>query len=148
MMRAASGGVRRAPVVVGREVELDGLLRAVRATRAGAAHSVFLVGEGGVGKTRLLAEVAAEGRQLGVAVMSGRSPVATPTAFSVIAEALRSWLRAHPANDSMGPFDAGVRLVLPEWPGDRASGAGLTDAQLRLLALEGVVRLVQDTAVG
>ena len=62
-----SGGVRRAAVVVGREVELDQLVRAVHAARDGDSRCVFLVGEGGVGKTRLLAEVAAEGRQLGLA---------------------------------------------------------------------------------
>ena len=146
MTRDASGAVRRASVVVGREVELERLIRAVRGARAEGSNCVFLVGEGGVGKTRLLGEVAAEGRQLGVAVMSGRSPVTSPVAFSVVAEALRSWLRAHPVNGSMGPFDGGLRLILPEWSSDAASSAGMTDAQLRLLALEGIVRLVQDIA--
>jgi DNA-binding NarL/FixJ family response regulator len=141
-----SGGVRRAAVVVGREVELDHLVRAVQAARAGEPRCVFLVGEGGVGKTRLLAEIAAEGRKLGLAVMTGRAPVTTPVAFSVIAEALRSWLRAHPSGSPIAPFDAGLRLVVPEWPGDMTSSAGLSDAQLRLLALEGVVRLVQEIA--
>jgi DNA-binding CsgD family transcriptional regulator/tetratricopeptide (TPR) repeat protein len=139
------GGVRRAAVVVGREVELDQLVRAVHGAREGGSSCAFLVGEGGVGKTRLLAEVAAESRQLGLAVMAGRSPVATPVAFSVLAEALRSWLRANDGDRAMPPFDAGLRLVLPEWPGAATAG-GLSDAQLRLLALEGVVRLVQDIA--
>src|SRR6266446_2108148 len=115
------GGVRRAAVVVGREVELDQLVRAVHETRAGGSSCAFLVGEGGVGKTRLLAEVAAESRQLGLAVMAGRSPVTTPVAFSVVAEALRSWLRGHRADRLMPPYDAGLRLMLPEWPSDGAS---------------------------
>jgi DNA-binding CsgD family transcriptional regulator/tetratricopeptide (TPR) repeat protein len=117
----------------------------VHAARAGESTTAVLVGEGGVGKTRLLAEVARESRQLGLPVLSGRSPVTTPVAFSVVAEALRSWLRAHPTETSMAPYDAGLRLVLPEWP----SGAQeqiLSEAQLRLLALEGVVRLVQHIA--
>src|SRR5438874_4962819 len=114
--------------------------------RSGAAKCVVLVGEGGVGKTRLLAELAAASRQLGVAVLSGRAPVTTPVAFSVVAEALRSWLRAQPAVASLPPFDAGLRLVLPEWPGDADSPTGLSDAQLRLLALEGIVRLVARIA--
>jgi len=88
-VRTASGRVRRASVVVGREVELDHLLRAVPAARAGDAGAVFVVGEAGIGKSRLLGEVASEGRQLGLAVLSGRAPVTTPVAFSVIAEALR-----------------------------------------------------------
>jgi DNA-binding NarL/FixJ family response regulator len=143
----ASGGVRRAAVVVGREVELDQLVRAMNAARAGASGCVFLVGEGGVGKTRLLAELAAESRQHGLAVMTGRTPVTSPVAFSVVAEALRSWLRAHPPTAPMPPFDAGLRLVIPEWPDDATNGSGLSDAQLRLLALEGVVRLVQSIAL-
>src|SRR5439155_14469302 len=139
-----SGGVRRAGVVVGREVELDQLVRSAHATRAGASSCVFLLGEGGVGKTRLLAEVAAESRQLGLAVMAGRSPVTTPVAFSVVAEALRSWLRGHRVDLAMSPYDAGLRLVLPEWPSDGASASSLSEAQLRLLALEGVVRLTRE----
>jgi DNA-binding CsgD family transcriptional regulator/tetratricopeptide (TPR) repeat protein len=132
-------------MVVGREVELDHLRRAFHAAREGGSRCVFLVGEGGVGKTRLLAEVAAESRQLGLGVMAGRSPVTSPVAFSVVSEALRSWLRAHPTARAMAPFDAGLRLLLPEWPVDTAADV-LSDAQLRLLALEGVVRLVQEIA--
>jgi DNA-binding NarL/FixJ family response regulator len=145
-VRTASGRVRRASVVVGREVELDHLLRAVPAARAGAGGSAFVVGEAGIGKTRLLGEVAAEGRQLGVAVLSGRAPVTTPVAFSVIAEALRSWIRVQPDVAPLPPFDAGLRLVLPEWPADADAPSGLSDAQLRLLALEGVVRLISRIA--
>jgi ATP/maltotriose-dependent transcriptional regulator MalT len=133
-------------VVVGREFEIDHLLRAVHESRAGGSSCVFLVGEGGVGKTRLLAEVAAESRQLGLAVLAGRSPVTTPVAFSVVAEALRSWLRAHRIETTMAPYDAGLRLVLPEWPSDGASATSLSEAQLRLLALEGVVRLTREIA--
>ena len=99
-----------------------------------------------MGKTRLLGEVGVTGRQLGLAVMTGRAPVATPMAFSVVCEALRSWLRAHPADAAMAPYDAGLRLVVPEWPVGADAAGGLTDAQLRLLAFEGVVRLVQHIA--
>jgi len=143
MRGGGTGGVRRAAVVVGREVELDLLERAVADVRAGAAECVLLVGEGGVGKTRLLSEVASEARRQGLAVLAGRAPITTPVAFSVVAEALRSWLRGHDAGIGSTPFDAGLRLVLPEWPVGSAPIA-LTEAQLRLLALEGVVRLVQS----
>lgn len=143
-------GVRRAGVVAGREVELDLLLRAVRGARAGEASCTLLVGEGGVGKTRLLGEAAAAGRQLGVGVLAGRAPITTPVAFSVVAEALRSWLRGHPrprAEESTGsPLDRGLRLVLPEWAGSPDGAADLSGPQLRLLALEGVVHLVREIA--
>jgi DNA-binding CsgD family transcriptional regulator/tetratricopeptide (TPR) repeat protein len=99
-------------------------------------------GEGGIGKTRLLADVVACAERLGVAVLAGRAPLATPAAFSLVADALRSWLRSHPVTDPMAPFDRGLSLVLPEWSVSSAPddlGAG----QRRLLALEGVVHLLR-----
>src|SRR5689334_18066437 len=83
-----SGGLARAPVVVGREVELDTLRRAVRGAQSGDSACLFVVGEGGIGKTRLLAESEAFARQLDLAVLSGRPPIANPVAFSVVADAL------------------------------------------------------------
>jgi DNA-binding CsgD family transcriptional regulator/tetratricopeptide (TPR) repeat protein len=106
-----------------------------------------VLGEGGVGKTRLLTEAAAEANRLGLAVLTGRSGVAGPSAFGVLAEALRSWLRAHRTDPRPpSPLDRGLRMVVPEWPGDDLGAPGLSDSQLRLLALEGVVQLVRDIA--
>ena len=141
-------GVRRAAVVAGREIELDLLVRAVRAARAGDATCILLVGEGGVGKSRLLAEAAAAARQLSLGVLAGRAPITTPVAFSVVAEALRSWLRGHPVTPGgqLSPFDPGLRLVLPEWGGSSDSPHDLSAAQTRLLALEGIVQLARDIA--
>lgn len=138
-------GIARAPIAVGREEELELLRGAVRAAQAGRATCVVLVGEGGIGKTRLLAETNALGHRLGLAVLPGRAPVTTPPSFSVIAEALRSWLRNHADMPSMGAFDRGLRLVLPEWP-QPAEPVELDAGQLRLLALEGIARLVRDIA--
>src|SRR6266545_516146 len=95
----------------------------------------LLLGEGGIGKTRLLGETAALGEELGLAVLSGRAPIATPAAFSVISDALRSWLRTHPVTDPMVHYDRGLGLVLPEWP-VAATTAELEPGQRRLLALE------------
>ena len=131
-------------MVVGREVELELLLRSVANARAGQSSCILLLGEGGVGKTRLLGEVATAARQLGLGVLTGRAPITSPLAFSVVAEALRSWLRGHP-HGPMGPFDRGLRLVLPEWP-EAATASELSESQLRLLALEGVVQLVRAIA--
>ena len=135
-------GLTRASVVVGRDVELDLLRRAVHQARAGLATCVLLRGEGGIGKTRLVSETAVVAGQLGLAVLSGRAPMATPAAFSVITDALRSWLRTHPMTDPMAPFDRGLGLVLPEWP-VTAVPADLDPGQRRLLALEGVVQLLR-----
>lgn len=135
-------GVTRASVVIGREPELDLLHGAVQHARAGRARCLLIQGEGGIGKTRLLSEVAALAEQLGLAVLSGRAPIMNPPAFSVISDALRSWLRTHPLADPLIPFDRGLGLVLPEWP-VASTAVELEPGQRRLLALEGVVQLIR-----
>ena len=131
-------GVRSATVLVGREAELDQLLRAVRGARAGQPSCTLVVGEGGVGKTRLLGEATAAARRMGLGVAAGRAPITEPAPFSIIAQALRSWSRGHPLTPTRSPFDQGLRLVLPEWEAPDGHAADLTAAQLRLLALEGI----------
>jgi len=138
------GGVRRSSVVVGRQAELDRLRTAVRAAASGAGDAVVLVGEGGIGKTRLLNEAAQEARRRGVPVLVGRASVAVPVSFGMIAESLRSWLRGK-GTPAPSVYDAGLRLMLPEWPAPAAS-SGLNDSQLRLLALEGLVDVVRGIA--
>ena len=132
------GGVRSATVLVGREAELDQLLRAVRGARAGQPSCTLVVGEGGIGKSRLLGEATAAARRLGLGVAAGRAPITGPAPFSIVAQALRSWSRGHPLTPTRSPFDQGLRLVLPEWETPDGLAADLTAAQLRLLALEGI----------
>jgi eukaryotic-like serine/threonine-protein kinase len=76
------GGAPSVPVVpvasdreplVGREVELAGLRRALAAARAGGARVVAVAGEPGIGKTRLVEEGAAEAGAQGAAVVRGRA---------------------------------------------------------------------------
>jgi DNA-binding CsgD family transcriptional regulator len=131
-------GVRSATVLVGREAELDQLLRAVRGARAGQPSCTLVVGEGGVGKSRLLDEATTAARRLGLGVAAGRAPITGPAPFSIVAQALRSWSRGHPLTPTRSPFDQGLRLVLPEWETPDGHAADLTAAQLRLLALEGI----------
>ena len=131
-------GMRSATVLVGREAELDQLLRAVHGARAGQPSCTLVVGEGGVGKSRLLGEATAAARRMGLGVAAGRAPITGPAPFSIIAQALRSWSRGHPLTPTGSPFDQGLRLVLPEWETPDGGAADLTAAQLRLLALEGI----------
>lgn len=130
-------GITRASAVIGRDAELAALRRGLD-----ASATTVLVGEGGVGKTRLLTETAAMARDRRLAVLAGRAPITAPTPFSVVTEALRSWLRSHPVADALAPYDRGLVLVLPEWP-VTSPPADLEHGQLRLLALEGVVRLLR-----
>src|SRR5258708_24796325 len=133
----AGPGVRSATVTVGREAETDILARAMAGARAGRSGCTLLVGEGGVGKSRLLRDVAAAARRDGIAVAAGRAAISAPAPFSLIAEALRSWLRAHPMAPMRSPFDHGLRLVLPEWEAPVGERSDLSGGQLRLLALQG-----------
>jgi hypothetical protein len=59
--------------IVGRDAELAVLSRAVDASAAGAARVVALGGQPGIGKTRLLAELAVLARERGAAVLDGRA---------------------------------------------------------------------------
>jgi DNA-binding CsgD family transcriptional regulator/tetratricopeptide (TPR) repeat protein len=129
--------------VVGREVELDALRRALATARAGEPSCTLVIGEGGVGKTRLVAETVDGARRSGLAVATGRAPISAPTPFSVVSEALRSSLRGRPADPIGSPLDAGLRLLLPEW--SASDGADDLNAnQLRMLALEGAVHLLRE----
>jgi DNA-binding CsgD family transcriptional regulator/tetratricopeptide (TPR) repeat protein len=59
----------------------------------------------------------------------------------VIAEALRSWLRAHPIARLPPPFDRGISIVLPELAPD--APLDLDAAQHRLLALEALLHALR-----
>ena len=88
--------MRSATVTVGREAEIDILARALDDARAGRPGCTLLAGEGGVCKSRLLHEAAAAARRAGLGVAAGRAAISAPAPFSLVAEALRSWLRGHP----------------------------------------------------
>src|SRR5437868_714658 len=106
-------GLVRSSAVIGRDRELERLRAAVERARSGQSACLVLEGEGGIGKTRLLAEAATMARAAGLAVLTGRPPIAAPAPFSLIADGLRSWLRIHPVHDAMAPFDRGLGVVLP-----------------------------------
>src|SRR6266511_4116817 len=82
---------RAREVFVGRERELEELERALGAARDGNGGTVLLVGEAGIGKTRLAAEVASRARDTGFEVLLGRSIdlVGTELPYQPFVEALR-----------------------------------------------------------
>ena len=76
------GGAPSVPVVpvaadrdplIGRDGELASIRHALDIARSGSAHVVAIVGEPGIGKTRLVEEAAAEAGARGVAVVRGRA---------------------------------------------------------------------------
>jgi class 3 adenylate cyclase/tetratricopeptide (TPR) repeat protein len=124
---------------------MERLRQLVRGAASGTPGCVFLVGEGGIGKTRLLTETLTEARRRGLVVLLGRASTTAPVTFGVVAEALRTWRRSSPGTRPSSVYDPGLRLILPEWPVADAAG-GLTDSQVRLLAHEGLVDLMRGIA--
>jgi class 3 adenylate cyclase/tetratricopeptide (TPR) repeat protein len=95
--------------LVAREREMRALLTTLEAVQAGAGRVVFLVGEPGVGKTRLAQEVTEAARDRGCVVVTGRcyAPQENVPYFPFL-EALSRAYAAAPA---------AVRAALPQqWP--------------------------------
>jgi predicted ATPase len=77
------------PVLVGRAAELEVLAAGLEAAWEGRGAVAFVVGEAGIGKSRLVHELAALAARKGVRVLRGRAvPGSGGTAFRPLAEAL------------------------------------------------------------
>src|SRR3954454_8485654 len=61
------------PVVVGRARELEALRRALIEARSGRGSVAVLVGEAGIGKSRLARELVADATATGMVVLRGRA---------------------------------------------------------------------------
>ncbi len=84
---ALFAAARRTPMV-GRSADLQRLLALWADVREGGRHVVLVSGEAGVGKTRLVAEVAHRANEEG-ALLVGRSDPVTVTPYHVIIDSLR-----------------------------------------------------------
>ncbi|HXP19969.1 MAG TPA: AAA family ATPase [Streptosporangiaceae bacterium] len=105
-------------MVVGRDSEFSALTALVDASRAGAGGWVTVSGEAGVGKSRLVAEVADFAGSAGVAVHAGRCSAAdTLTPYRPIAEALLSAAgeTGPPATAALRAFRPAVARFVPHW---------------------------------
>jgi DNA-binding CsgD family transcriptional regulator len=106
------------PVLVGRDEEARLLRAALAAASAGRGSTLFLAGEAGIGKTRLVREVARTAGEQGLTVLSGRAvPGGAPTPFRPFAEALTAAGRAGglPAGTELGPFRPVLGRLIPQW---------------------------------
>ena len=61
------------PVLVGRDGEMRHLRGALDAASTGRGKTALLVGEAGIGKSRLARELSAAARQRGIVVLTGRA---------------------------------------------------------------------------
>lgn len=125
---------------VGRHAELDLLTDAI--TRAGHGHggAVLILGEAGIGKTRLLRETERAARDAGMVVPRGRASGPT-TQFRPLAEALFSVIRRTgiPDEPDLAPYRSALSRLVPECamrrlPGIDDSLVVLAEAVLRLCA--------------
>lgn len=133
----------RGPFVVGRDAELSILEEALSDTRGRRGGAIFLVGEAGVGKSRLAAEAVDTALDAGMCVLRGRSSTTgPPVPFRPLSEALMSLFRSgEPAQDmALGPYRPALGRLIPDWDtGDRenTSMVVLGEAVLRLLIAAG-----------
>lgn len=138
-MRATS------PVVVGRDDEIGLLSSALDAVRRRSGRALFLLGDAGIGKSRLVGECAYRAYGLGMPVLRGR---ATSTGlvvpFRPLAEALASRFRAAgtPTDPELAPYHPALARLVPEWrrggsPGYPETVVELAEALLRLLSVLG-----------
>ncbi|MFB6893933.1 AAA family ATPase [Kitasatospora sp. NPDC056327] len=147
-------------ITVGRASELGMLGGALAAARQRGGGAVFLLGEAGIGKSRLAGECAYQAYGLGLPVLRGRgSSTGTVTPFRPLIEALSSRFRAAgpPTDTELAPYRPALARLVPEWrDAPAAAGAGvypetvveLAEALLRLLAVlgrdQGCVLLLED----
>ncbi|WP_327070623.1 helix-turn-helix transcriptional regulator [Kitasatospora sp. NBC_01302] len=133
------------PVLVGRDEELALVEASLQAARQGAGRAVFLLGDAGIGKSRLASESAFRAVASGLAVLRGRSS-ATGAAmpFRPIAEALLSLFRigGPPQDPELAPYRSALGGLVPEWrganpPDGTTSLVETAEAVLRLLAAVG-----------
>jgi DNA-binding SARP family transcriptional activator len=134
------------PPLVGRTAELTRLREVLEQTCARQAHVVAIIGEGGVGKTRLVSELGALALERDGRVIVGRAyQTAQVLAFGPWVDALRAGLAAAPeVLERLEPaWRAELARVLPEVAGRPARRTPPADAAR---IFEAIARLIERLA--
>jgi DNA-binding CsgD family transcriptional regulator/tetratricopeptide (TPR) repeat protein len=139
------------PVLVGREEELQVLLDAVDGAAAGQGGTFFVAGEAGVGKSRLVREVARRAHGRGLPVLTGRAVAGSvPVPFRPLAEAVAGEVRRRGPTDAdlnapeLQPFRRALGRLVPEWRPDEPAAEATSPVVLG----EGLLRLLRVLAGG
>src|SRR5262245_49815150 len=83
------------PLIIGRDDELEDLERLLESARNRQGRAVFLIGEEGIGKSRLVHEVTSRSLARGMCVMRGRgSAVGSAIPLRPLTEALQRLCRS------------------------------------------------------
>jgi len=134
------------PRVVGRDEELAWLRAGLDRAAEGRGGCSFLVGEAGIGKSRLTSEIMAEAGQRGMTVLAGRAtPTGTAAAYQPLTAAVLRALRSLPLEDIAGVevLRPGLAALVPgfvEAPAVLASPVLIGETVLRLAAAMGAGR--------
>ncbi|WP_185446248.1 ATP-binding protein [Kribbella qitaiheensis] len=133
--------------LVGRDSEIEQLRAALSAARSGAASALFLIGEPGIGKTRLATEAVGLAVESGIIAVRGRvSTVGPIVPYRPLIEALQALSRTEnlPELESLGTYGAVLSRLIPglsdplgSTPSAVGSPVVVAEALLRLLTLVG-----------
>lgn len=144
------------PVVIGRDSELRVVNARLTTTRASSGGTLFLIGEAGIGKTRLAEHCARAAAGAGMELLRGRSSSTGPIVpFRPLTEAIFSLSRTGrlPDNTELAPYRPALARLIPEWrdpavPERVASIVELAEAVLRLVTAvagsRGCVLILED----
>ncbi|NEA32989.1 LuxR family transcriptional regulator [Streptomyces sp. SID13031] len=131
----------RAGELVGRQAEVDSINAALADARSGTATAVFVVGEPGIGKTRLAAHAIGVAVDSGMVVLRGRvSTIGPITPYRPVIEALLSLSRSGqlPTADELGSYGSVLAHLVPEIGAGQETAASspmmIAEALLRLLS--------------
>ncbi|WP_062344415.1 helix-turn-helix transcriptional regulator [Herbidospora yilanensis] len=135
----------RSPVLIGREPEKALFDRCLEQVGDGRGKTVFLVGDPGIGKSRLTSEVLRRAGDLGLVSLRGRgSAVSADIPFKPLSEALFSLARSRrpPDDPLLRPYLPALTTLVPEWREEGGarrleSAVILAEAVLRLLTVLG-----------
>lgn len=110
--------------LVGRTAEVQTVSDALERARAGRGSAVLLVGEPGVGKSRLMTTVAEETRRRGWQVVSGRAyPVETGILYAIFSDAFVPFLQRIEPGTLAVLVRGGQEWLVRLFPALRSAGA-------------------------
>ncbi|HVB92870.1 MAG TPA: AAA family ATPase [Acidimicrobiales bacterium] len=143
------------PVIVGRDEELDALAEALDSAVSGRGRCAVLIGDPGIGKSRLAREVAGWAAERQVRVATGRAVPASATApFRPLTEALLQLLRgrALPEEPDMAAWLPALQGLIPTGSAQPVATGDVSSAVrgeavlqlLRRLAPDGLVVVLED----